>query len=339
MDSSGAISECAVRNFPNGVIVVFDATLTYRLVGPDVLPFSGRQASEMVGKTIYELFGDETAAELEPELRATLAGESRSFDVEFEGLVHHIETRPMAVEGDPHGVLVTQNVTAERHTTEELEILNRILRHDVRNDMSVLLGWAELLEAHLDEEGRSHLRRILNSGEHILALTSTARDVVEMLVSGEEMRLEPTSLESTLGVEVALRQESFPHAEFRVDEGCRDFDVLANELLASVFRNLLNNAVQHNDAERPVVDISCERDGDAVVVRIADNGPGIPEARRAAIADGERPTLDSSGGGMGLYLVHRLVARYGGDVRIEDNDPEGAVVAVRLALADAPACD
>lgn len=333
-NSAPALAEKAVSNFPNGVIVVYDDDLTYLLVGPDVLPFSRRQSSEMVGKSVYELFGDVTGAELEPNLRATLDGEPQSFDVEYDDHIHHIETRPAEIDGESYGVLVTQNVTPERHTTEQLEVLNRILRHDIRNDIGILLGWAEMLENHLDEGGRSHLQRILKSGEHILALTNTSRDVIEMLVSGGDLERESISLQSTLGVELTMRQESFPDAEFKYEDACLEHDVLANQLLASTFRNILNNAIQHNDKEHPVIEVTCKADADSVVVRIADNGPGIPEAHRETVFDAGRRGLASSGGGMGLYLVTKLITGYGGEVWIEDNDPEGTVVGIRLPRSD-----
>ena len=64
-DLSERLHRHAVNRFPNGVLVVFDRDLRYRLVGPEVLPFSRREASEMTGKTIYELFPGETAAALD----------------------------------------------------------------------------------------------------------------------------------------------------------------------------------------------------------------------------------------------------------------------------------
>jgi signal transduction histidine kinase len=346
---SQRLHQHAVSRFPNGVLVVFDGDLRYRLVGPEVLPFSRREAAEMTGKTIYELFPGETAAELEPELRATLDGEPRSFDVAFEGHIHHIETQPTEIDGEPYGVLVTQNVTDERYTTEQLRVLNRIVRHDIRNDVSIMLGWAELLDERfgdeLDAEARQYLTRILDSGEHILELTTIVRDAVQMLVRGGEMPLEPTSLDSTLATEIALRREAFPDAEFRVEEACGRVDVMANELLSSVFRNLLNNAVQHNDSDVPVVEIRCDVGPDEVIVEIADNGPGIPDERKESLFGKPGAGMEHADHGIGLYLVAELVTQYGGRVWVEDGaehssagsrtasdgtDPRGAVFCVRL---------
>jgi signal transduction histidine kinase len=101
-------------------------------------------------------------------------------------------------------------------------------------------------------------------------------------------------------------------------------------MLSSVFRNLLKNAVQHNDTDDPEVTVSATTGDGTVEVAVADNGPGVPDERKEEIFGQGEKGLESSGTGIGLYLVRTLVERYGGDVRVEDNDPEGSVFVVRL---------
>jgi signal transduction histidine kinase len=96
-----------------------------------------------------------------------------------------------------------------------------------------------------------------------------------------------------------------------------DVPVFANEMLSSVFANLLTNAIQHNDASDPAVAVSATATDDEVVVRVADNGPGIPDDRKAEVFE-RATTLDDDGSGLGLYLVGTLVDQYGGEVWVED---------------------
>jgi signal transduction histidine kinase len=104
-------------------------------------------------------------------------------------------------------------------------------------------------------------------------------------------------------------------------------------MLDAVFRNLLKNAIQHNDKERPEVDVSVREREHAVVIRIADNGPGVPDDQKQSIFGKGETGLDSSGTGLGLYLVQSLVDSYGGDVWVEDNTPDGAIFIVQLPVA------
>lgn len=95
----------------------------------------------------------------------------------------------------------------------------------------------------------------------------------------------------------------------------------------------ITNAIQHNDKEVPEVTVSATTDDETVLIRVADNGPGISDARKSETFKQGKIGLNSEGTGLGLYLVETLVNRYGGDVQVEDNDPEGTVFVVRLRIA------
>ncbi|MFC7114549.1 sensor histidine kinase [Natronoarchaeum sp. GCM10025703] len=71
-----------------------------------------------------------------------------------------------------------------------------------------------------------------------------------------------------------------------------------------------------------------------MTVRIADNGPGVRESMKDDIFGKGEKGLESAGTGIGLYLVQSLVESYGGDIRVEDNDPTGAVFVVELQAAE-----
>ena len=110
--------------------------------------------------------------------------------------------------------------------------------------------------------------------------------------------------------------------------------VVANEMLDSVLRNLLKNAIQHNDSEIPEVQVSATERAGMAVVRIADNGPGVPDSQKDTIFGRGEKGLESEGTGIGLYLVETLLDSYGGDIRIEDNEPSGSVFVVELPTAE-----
>ncbi|WP_049983431.1 PAS domain S-box protein [Halorubrum sp. BV1] len=220
-----------------------------------------------------------------------------------------------------------------RQANEELEMLNRVVRHDIRNDMAVILGWAEFLEEHVDDTGSDHLTKILTSGKHIVELTEIARDYVETITSEETVEIKPTPVRSVLDTEITLRQESYPDADIHTVGSIPCVEVQANEMLSSVFRNLLNNAVQHNDKDRPVVEVLAEEHADNVEIAIRDNGPGIPESRQETIFGKGEQSIESSGTGVGLYLVQMIVEQYGGDIAVRNADTEGAVFTLRLPKA------
>ena len=102
--------------------------------------------------------------------------------------------------------------------------------------------------------------------------------------------------------------------------------------LRSVLDNLLENAVEHNDADEPCVWVSVDSGPETVSVTISDNGPGMsPEARSALIDHDGRKDRG------GLSMVNTLVQRYGGTIHVTTNELRGTTVEVELPRAEEPA--
>jgi signal transduction histidine kinase len=239
------------------------------------------------------------------------------------------------------GRLVTITDVTERETyrrqleakTEQLEALNRVVRHDIRNDMSVVVGWAETLEDHVDEDGKEALDHVLQKSRHVIELTEVTREFVDSLSGDAATELKPVDLKQLLETELAAVGDSYPDARFRISGEIPETSVRANEMLSSVFKNLFENAVQHNDEGTADVTVTCTEQPETVRVRIADTGPGIPDSQKDRIFSKGQKGESSSGSGIGLYLVRTLVEQFDGDVWIEDNEPRGTVFTVELSKA------
>jgi PAS domain S-box-containing protein len=337
-----------VEQSNDGIVIVQDGDIAF--VNERFEELSGYEKRDLVGEPFTTVITpeDRELVERRYEQRLDPDAEPPPSRYEIRVLTNGGERRIVELSvavvqyGDGPATLTTiRDVTDQKRyeerleeLTEELELLNRVVRHDIRNDMSIILAWGQLLEDHVDEEGQEHLKKILSSGEHVVELTKIARDYVETLTSDTDIELKPMSLSAVLETELALRRESFPETEFVVRDDIPDVEVIANEMLGSVFRNLLVNAVSHNDSDTPVVEVTVEEHDEEVVVQVADNGPGIPDDRKETVFGKGEKGLDSPSTGIGLYLVHTLVTQYGGDIHIEDNDPRGAVFSVHLPLAE-----
>ena len=207
--------------------------------------------------------------------------------------------------------------TLER-TNEELETLNRILRHDIRNDVVVMSRLGTELEDHVDDDGTELLTQLLERGEHIRTLTTGLRDLMRTLLE-EERELRPVRIDTVIKSEVRDASRSADDAIVTMEDIPR-VHVQADQMLSSVFRNILENAIRHNDSDVPEVTVSAQNRDDTVEIRISDNGPGVPEDIRDDIfGKGERG-LESKGTGIGLYLVTQLLDEYGGEVWVEDRE-------------------
>ncbi|HKL28518.1 MAG TPA: histidine kinase N-terminal 7TM domain-containing protein [Natrialbaceae archaeon] len=227
--------------------------------------------------------------------------------------------------------IVLRDVTERRRRkralesqNEQLELVSRIVSHDIRNEMNMVLEIAGRLESDAASDDLGCLQASMERyadyleqrGERVVDLTEQASDLVQA-VEETATEPEPVPLQRTLQREVANASSMSADATITVEGEIPDVPVSANEMLSSVFANLLTNAIQHNDGPEPTVAVSATATDDAVIVRFADDGPGIPDDRKPEVFE-QASTLDGDGTGLGLYLVETIVDQYDGEVWVED---------------------
>jgi signal transduction histidine kinase len=130
-------------------------------------------------------------------------------------------------------------------------------------------------------------------------------------------------------------QIRFPKANFQIRFPENFPPVQADKLgLTAVIQNLLENAVKYSPEGAPV-EISVEQRGQKIRLRVADQGQGIPDAEKQAIFEkfyrlGNEETRQSTGTGLGLYIVNQVVKAHGGTIRVADNKPQGTVFIIEM---------
>lgn len=307
-------------------------------------------ACEMVGYSRDELL-EMSVADLAPEQDnpeeiPSFAEVRETGHMRTEGQIRHkdghvVDVILEAVEiEDGRFVAYVQDVTAQKEyerqvedQRDNLETLNQVLRHDIRNDLQLVTAYADLLvEECEDEEVKEYITTIQDSADHAVELTDTAREIADVMLSVTEEG-QQVNLRAVLEKEVSEVQSAYPNAAVTYDTAIPSVTINANNMVSSVFRNLLKNAIQHNDKPVAEVTVSATEQDDTVTIRVADNGPGVSDDQKDAIFGKSERGLESTGTGIGLYLVETLVTNYGGEVWVEDNDPEGSVFVVELPTA------
>jgi signal transduction histidine kinase len=237
--------------------------------------------------------------------------------------------------GATAGLLVGLYDVQSRQKETELEtvrdtfaLANRLIRHDVLNAVSIIDGYADRLQG--EDPDPEAAATIVEQAERIVTLIENVR-ALEEVADEDDGNRHSIALRETIEEHVDAVASAYPEARFDVEVPA-DLTVQAEEAIGTVFENVLVNAVKHNDQEQPRVTVTADAADDAVTIRIADNGPGIPSAQREAVFEAER----MEAGGLGLFLVKTLVEYYGGHVHVEENDPRGTVVVIRLPRPPEP---
>ena len=332
------------------LLFVKDRNGEYLLANETTAEAYGSTPEEVEGATESDVIPDAEDSEQfrEDDLAVIESGES-TFVPEEELTTADGETRVLQTTKIPYDVPgseetavlgyardVTELKAYERKLKSQrdnLEVLNQVVRHDIRNNLQIVSVYAEALLEHVPEGGEEYASKILEAARDAVEITESAREVTNVMIQSDVER-SPVSLRSVLEGEIDDMRANHDRALVTVDGAIPGATVRADDMLESVFRNLLTNAIKHNDKEIAEVSVSATVSGDDVVVRIADNGPGVPDHRKDEIFSEGEAGLETGGTGLGLYLVETLVERYEGEVSVEDNEPTGAVFVVRLPTAE-----
>lgn len=245
--------------------------------------------------------------------------------------VFRVQRTPLSDHRDREvgSVVVMDDVTDLRSHEERLTVLNRVLRHNVRNELTVVLGHLEQIGDRLPEDpsveaARKHAWRVVD-------LSEQTREVFQTLdrEQGTSTRVDVSSVVERV---VDDFRTANPRTEIRSRVESGQAIVASEDLLSVAVSNLVENAIEHNDAADPTVSVECVSSGDRIRLAIADDGPGIPTSERSVLLSGNETPLHH-GSGLGLWLVHWIVTTSGGELRFEENDPRGSIVVLHLERA------
>ncbi|MFN4079335.1 MAG: sensor histidine kinase [Saprospiraceae bacterium] len=146
---------------------------------------------------------------------------------------------------------------------------------------------------------------------------------------------EPIDLDQLTCNLVESLRVRFPDAQFVIEADPNLTPLSADKNgVTSVIHNLLENAVKYSPNGSPVC-ISLKRNGSKRIIEVRDQGKGIPPEEREKIFEkfyrmGNEETRESTGTGLGLYIVRQIVQGHGGRVVISDNQPRGAVFTIEI---------
>lgn len=207
---------------------------------------------------------------------------------------------------------------------EILKLLNKILRHDILNDLTVVGGNIDLYLQYGKEkvDVDQTMKEVAEAIERDIKFIGQMKELEGAVSSGKELK--PTEVQ-----EVAQKvAKQFEDMKINI-EG--EAVALADEALESVIANLVRNAKVHGGVDR--IDISIIAEGDVVRISVADQGKGIPDEVKKQLFQEGFKYGETGHSGLGLYIVKKTIERYGGSVGVVDNKPKGTVFVLQIPKA------
>ncbi|MFC7073420.1 HAMP domain-containing protein [Halovenus rubra] len=232
--------------------------------------------------------------------------------------------RQMAEEARDEAQQAREN--AER-LNEQLRVLDRLLRHNLKNDMNVVKLEARLIQKNSYADEMAHVETILKKTDELLEKTDKQRQITRTLTTDPNyMKFD---LVRDIHSLVDEHRSRFSDATITFDSP-ESVTVIATGTLNSAFRELIENALMHNDSVTPVAEITITCTDTTASVRIEDNGPPLPEQEQDVLEGIQETDPLNHASGMGLWLVFWSLQQSNGAVAYERREPRGNVITVTI---------
>jgi PAS domain S-box-containing protein len=295
---------------------------------------TGYSREDALGANCRFLQGENTDPDRVARIREALdneepvAVELRNYRKDGTEFWNHLEIAPVR---DDSGEVVNyigfqQDITERKERQQQLEILDRVLRHNIRNDMNVIRGQAEIVRTRTTGEVAAAADQIVDTSEQLIGMADKERQVTELLREGPTR--EEIDLCALLRRAMTAAESTYPDATVTVDcpEGTT---VQATTQFPRALRELVTNAIVHDDSA-PEVTLTVTQTDESVRIEVADTGPPIPEMERELLEGLTNQTPLYHGSGLGLWMVRLIVSRSGGTIACEQGNPGGNIVRIEL---------
>ncbi|WP_253738637.1 ATP-binding protein [Halohasta salina] len=328
-------------------IIRIDMAGRFSFVSPSVEEFLGYEPDDLVGEPVSMLAPDEQGIEqLDDYHQEVFDGESlqiRDLPITARsGRTVHVDVRTVPIyepgvdpaERTPADIVGAQAMVRDASQRRQREglisVMNRVLRHNVRNKLTVINGRAAMLAETLDGDAKSNADAIVQAGDRLLNLTESARRIEANRELSPELRA--VDVMPIIGDSVAQLTERYPEVSVSTEI---PETAVAETLprIETALWELLENAAEHAGPQ-PTVSVTVTTTDQQVVITITDSGPGLPEDERQVLADGKEEPL-VHGQGLGLYLAYWIITNLKGEIEVPKSQT-GTTIEVRLPAASTP---
>ena len=309
-------------------LYMLDESGRFKLVNEAFADLTGYERDELIGADPRLVLEEADLAEFNRKIRSVMSSDSWSGSMLTTLVTKQGHRKPLEVrfsvlptDDNDYGGLagVARDVRKRRHREQKLDVLSRVLRHNVRNKLNLVFGYAAILKEAEDEQHRRAAAQIESAADELMQLSEKARTAQTEVGFNPSEDYQTDLVELTEYLAVKFRRE-YPSARIKTN--------LPEELLADVpesyriaVSELVENAIEHNLEDDPLVRVTVTRDDEEIHTHIDDRCPPIRESDVQAINEGrETPLVHSLG--IGLWLANWVTETVGGQLRLERREDD-----------------
>ena len=355
LEKSQKLYNLIARNFPRGIINVFDKNLNYVFSEGQELDRLGLNSESLIGKNYKERFTTELAEFVSQKMSAVFRGEGISFEFEDRNDFYVVNAVPLkSPEGQVEQILVIEkNITdsklAEKEMIKNLEKereLNELktrfvsmASHEFRTPLSTILSSATLAQKYQITEEQDkrerHLDRIKSSVKNLTSILNDFLSIDKLEEGKVEVHLSEFLIVDLLAEAIEdmgpyLRKEQLIRFDTKINSKQKvnsDRNVIKNIVI-----NLLSNASKYSgEADEIVVELLQQEQ--SLEIKIIDKGIGIPEEEQKQLFNrffraGNVTNIE--GTGLGLNIVKRYLTLVNGDISFTSEQHKGTIFTVQI---------
>lgn len=331
------------------MLYLLDDSGQYVLVNDSMAEMTGYEKDEIVGNTPSMLLSREDVETGENRIKRLLDAKDEETDTWTVTLITKDGKRipcELRFKLLPHNsnsyngiVGVARDISERKRREQKLQVMTRLLRHNIRNKLGLVMGKADLLgeRATADDEMALSDEEIIEMTENISETADEMVRLSEKVRTIQERIRHPDDEEHAEVVRLAhavIQQfrATYSAAEITIDAP-EELWATVSESYEVALTELIENGILHHEEDAPPrVHVHIYEDDDTVVTAVTDNCPPIPEAEKEVIRN-EKETALSHSAGVGLWLVYWVVKAADGEMTFGECE-DGNEVTLRFDTVD-----
>lgn len=356
LEKSKKLYDLISRNFPRGIISVFDKELKFVFIEGQELDRVGFTSQQLIGKKYTERYKDEHKSLIKTKLNEVFEGRGLSFEYEDAGVFYVVNAVPLKT----HNRKIDQVLFIEKNITDSIlaqqKLQNNLAReielnemksrfvsmasHEFRTPLSTIMSSASLAGKYVTEPDQpkreKHINRIQSSVKNLTIILNDFLSI-DKLEDGKIQLTESDFLLFELVQEVVDEMEYFLKKEQNIviknSVSAKQMVVSDRNVIKNILINLLSNASKYSPTESTIT-LVLSTINEGVKIDVIDTGIGIPKKEQEKLFNSRffraGNVTNIEGTGLGLTIVKKYLSLINGDISFESEELKGSTFTIKI---------